>query len=58
VKGNTYMQKIFRDVDKERGLIQITVADSERWYVKDSLDLLTKNLTKKFDLPPISWTLS
>jgi len=35
------MQKVIRDVDEKRGIVQVTVSD-ERWYLKPSVDQETK----------------
>lgn len=47
------MKKIIKDVDKERGIIQITTAD-ERWYVKDVINPVTKLPEFKY-VPSVTW---
>lgn len=47
------MQKIIRELDKERGVVQVTVAD-ERWYFKTTIDPATKNPIMRA-VPSVTW---
>lgn len=47
------MQKIIREVDKKRDIIQVTVAD-ERWYLKSSKDKKT-GLPIYRGVPSVTW---
>ena len=47
------MKKIIKIVDKEKNIIQITVCD-ERWYVKDSVNPVTRLPEYKF-VPSVTW---
>jgi len=46
------MKKIIRQLDKEKGIMQITIAD-ERWYAKPGVDK-NKNPIYKF-IPSVTW---
>ena len=50
------MKKIIRNVDKEKGIIQVTIAD-ERWYYFESEDPKTKLPIHEFD-PSVTWIAS
>ena len=47
------MKKIIKEVDKERGILQVTTAD-ERWYVKDIINPATKLPEFKY-VPSVTW---
>ncbi len=47
------MQKIIREVDAKRGIVQITVAD-ERWYLKSSVDPVSGIPVYK-GVPSVTW---
>lgn len=47
------MKKIIKEVDKERGILQVTTAD-ERWYVKDVINPATKLPEFKY-VPSVTW---
>ena len=47
------MKKIIRETDKERGILQVTIAD-ERWYVRQVTDLATKLPILKY-VPSVTW---
>lgn len=47
------MNKIIKQVDKEKGLVQITVAN-ERWYAKPTENKDTKNPEYQF-VPSVTW---
>jgi hypothetical protein len=47
------MQKIIRETDKERGIVQVTVAD-ERWYLKAGKDEITGIPTYQ-GVPSVTW---
>jgi hypothetical protein len=47
------MQKIIRETDEKRGILQVTIAD-ERWYIKEVQDSRTK-LPKFIYVPSVTW---
>lgn len=47
------MQKIIKEVDEKRGIVQVTTAD-ERWYLKQSQDPKTKLPIYK-GVPSVTW---
>ncbi len=47
------MQKIIKEVDEKRGIVQVTIAD-ERWYLKAETDPKTKLPTYK-GVPSVTW---
>ncbi|TQF41152.1 hypothetical protein UNPF46_08505 [Bradyrhizobium sp. UNPF46] len=47
------MKKIIPETDKERGILQVTIAD-ERWYVKQVTDPATKLPALKY-VPSVTW---
>lgn len=47
------MQKLIRQVDEKRGIVQVTVGD-ERWYFKPSTDQQTKNPIM-LAVPSVTW---
>jgi len=47
------MQKIIREVDQKRGIVQVTIAD-ERWYVKETQDPATDLPIFKY-VPSVTW---
>lgn len=47
------MKKIIKEVDKERGIVQVTTAD-ERWYVIDSESKITGLPEYKY-IPSVTW---
>jgi hypothetical protein len=47
------MQKIIRETDKERGIVQVTTV-SERWYAKPAIDPTTKLPTYLY-VPSVTW---
>jgi hypothetical protein len=47
------MQKIIREVDEKRGIVQVTVAD-ERWYLKSSADTVSGIPVYK-GVPSVTW---
>src|SRR5882724_8254183 len=47
------MKKEIRTVDKEKGIIQVTIAD-ERWYIKDAINPATK-LPEFMYVPSVTW---
>jgi hypothetical protein len=54
--GITKMKKEIREVDHQRGIVQVTVAD-ERWYLKSSTDQSTGLPTYK-GVPSVTWVAS
>ena len=49
------MQKIVKDVDKKRGIVQVTIAD-ERWYLKPIKGL--DGLPEILHVPSVTWIAS
>lgn len=47
------MKKIIREVDEERGIVQVTIAD-ERWYTKSSTDEKTGLPVYEY-IPSVTW---
>ena len=47
------MQKIIREVDEKRGILQVTIAD-ERWYVKETTNPATELPIHTF-VPSVTW---
>ena len=47
------MQKIIKDLDPKRCIVQVTIAD-ERWYLKSSIDPIT-NLPVYKAVPSVTW---
>lgn len=50
------MQKIIKEVDQARGLMQVTVAD-ERWYLKPSKDPVS-GIPTYLGVPSVTWVAS
>lgn len=47
------MQKIIRDVDEKKGIVQVTIAD-ERWYLK-SIENPTTGIPEYKAVPSVTW---
>jgi hypothetical protein len=47
------MKKVIREVDKEKGILQVTIAD-ERWYVKEEKDPATDLPMLRY-VPSVTW---
>jgi PD-(D/E)XK nuclease superfamily protein len=47
------MKKVIREVDEERGILQVTIAD-ERWYVKEEKDAATELPVLRY-VPSVTW---
>lgn len=51
------MQKIIREVDEKRGIVQITVGDTERWYFKPST-ISESGIPTYKGVPSVTWKAS
>lgn len=50
------MRKIIKEVDEQRGILQVTIAD-ERWYVREEQDAATKLPFFRY-VPSVTWICS